>query len=162
VTAIPAASREVASWTRGQDGGLTLSLDGSTTLVLPGNYSDVQVEASLVLVDWQGTVGVAHHVDRQGKGEHDMAAFVVSSDGTATLFDVRQGERRNLDTKQTEGLGRSVNLAVSVAGGHLKGLLDGKVVTHGHIAASPAGACGLTFEGTGQVRIEEVKVVPLD
>ena len=53
-------------------------------------------------------------------------------------------------------------LSVNVAGTHLKGMVDGKVVAHGHTAAPPPGRVGLRFEGTGVVGVTRIEAVRLD
>ena len=59
----PGALLSSVSWQApATDVGLGLRVNGRTILVLPGSYDDVQVEAQLVLEDFEGVVGLAHHV----------------------------------------------------------------------------------------------------
>ena len=158
LTPAPGFSSEVVVWRQpAPSRGLTLEINGETLLILPGTFSDVQVEATLDLAGFEGTVGVAHHVGGAGDG----GFFTLSTDGKASLFDVREGARKKLNEKTTEIPEGSFTLAVSAAGKHLKGLLDGRTVTHGHIAPGPAGACGLLLDGKGSVRILGMTVTSL-
>lgn len=138
--------------------GLRLTIDRPVTLLLPGTFGDVQVELVLDPLDFEGSIGLVHHYRTEG----DRGAFSISTEGTAILDDLRQGDRTLLDQKQTEIPTDPFELAVSASGKHLKGLVDGKTVTHGHIAAGPEGSCGLRLEGTGTLRILQVAVRPLE
>ena len=165
LTAVPRGGLDVVTWVESvgdPSKGLTLDVDGRATLVLPGTYSDVQVEAKLELVDWQGTIGVVHHVDRQASSEPDGGAFTLSDDGAASLIDVRDGQREVLDEGNALAPRGTFTLAVSAAGKHLKGLVDGETVTHGHIAAGAPGACGIVLDGSGRIRILQLNVISLE
>lgn len=56
----------------------------------------------------------------------------------------------------------SFAISVSSAGRHLKGMLDGRMVVHGHAGAPAAGGCGIVLDGEGVVWIHGVTVTPLD
>jgi len=137
--------------------GLTLRVDGRAVLVLPGEYGDVQVEADLDLSGLDGLAGVIHHV---ADASH-FGAFALASTGEAVLLDVEEGERKKLATASVEPAEGAVTLAVSAVGRHLKGFVDGEQVTHGHTGEDPAGGAGLLLEGRGEIRVLEVRVIPL-
>ena len=137
--------------------GLTLHVSGSALLVLPQTFGDVQVDAELVLEDFEGTVGVAHHVAGDAGG-----LFTLTRDGAATLLDRRAGEDEVLGRGEVAMPEGTMTLAVSAAGSHLKGLVDGRTVAHGHVAADPPGTCGLWLDGTGTVRLVSLTVTPLE
>lgn len=157
VTAGPGSSLDAVRVLPSEGSGLKLAVDGATTLLLPGTFGDVMVEAEIEWLDFDGSVGVVHHVS----GSSDRGSFSVSSTGTAVLSDHRDGASKELDSKSFEIPSDPFVLAVSSAGRHLKGLVDGRTVTHGHIAAGPEGSCGLQFEGRGTIRIVRVLVQPL-
>lgn len=138
--------------------GLRLTVDRSTTLLLPGTFGDVQVEAEIELLGFEGSVGLVHHY----RDAADRGAFAISTEGEAILDDLRQGDRTSLDQQEFEAPAGPVVLAVSSSGKHLKGLVDGKTVTHGHISPGPEGTCGLLLDGTGTVRILRMTVQPLE
>ncbi len=138
--------------------GLGLTVDRSVTLLLPGTFGDVQVEAEIELLDFNGSVGLVHHYREAG----DRGAFATSIEGNAVLDDVRQGDRTLLDEQGIELPRGRFMLAVSASGKHLKGLVDGKTVTHGHIAPGPEGSCGLLLAGTGTLRVLRMTVQPLE
>lgn len=137
--------------------GLTLHVSGTVLLLLPETFGDVQVDAELAPEDFAGTVGVAHHVAGDAGG-----LFTLGSDGAATLVDRRAGEDEVLGRSEVAVPEGTVTLAVSAAGSHLKGLVDGKTVAHGHVAADPPGACGLWLDGKGTVRLVSLTVTPLE
>lgn len=147
VTAAPAASGD----------GLTLRVDGRALLVLPGEYGDVQVEAELDLSGFEGAVGVTHHVT----DAFHLGALTVASSGEVALLDLDNGETADLATASVEPPRSPVTLAVSAVGSHLKGFVDGEQVTHGHTGEDPAGGAGLLLDGRGEIRVVEMRVIPL-
>jgi uncharacterized membrane protein len=138
--------------------GLPLTVEGRVILQLADGIGDVQVDAELELVSFDGTLGVAHHL-----GENEGGGFfVVKTTGAASLFDQRQGELEVLSEEITElPAGRFV-LSVSSAGRHLKGMQDGKTVVHGHIPPDEPGGTGLLLEGSGVIWVHSVRVTPLE
>ncbi|MDX1643491.1 MAG: DUF2231 domain-containing protein [Thermoanaerobaculia bacterium] len=138
--------------------GLIVAVDGPAVLALADDLGDVQVDAELELLDFEGSVGVGHHLGREERG----GFFLLATDGTVRLIDRRGGDERVLDEGEVAVPAAPFVLAVSSAGRHLKGLLDGETVTHGHVDAPPPGACGLVLDGRGTVRIVRVVVTPLD
>lgn len=144
---------------RGPNGdGLRLTVDRPVTLLLPGTFGDVQVEAEIELLDFEGSIGLVHHY----REATDRGAFAISTEGQAILDDFREGDRTLLDQQEFEAPNGPFALAVSASGRHLKGLVDGKTVTHGHIAPGPEGSCGLQLEGTGTLRLLRMTVQPLE
>lgn len=158
LTAAPGSSLDAVRVLEPDGDGLRLAVDAPTTLLLPGTFGDVQVEAEIELLDFEGSVGLVHHYQEAG----DRGAFTTSTEGDAILDDVRQGDRTLLDEQAFELPPGRVVLAVSASGKHLKGLVDGKTVTHGHIAPGPEGSCGLLLEGTGTLRLLRMTVQPLE
>lgn len=137
--------------------GLRVAVDGEATLLLPGTFGDVMVEVEVELIDYEGSLGVVHHAS----GASDRGGFSVNTEGTAVLEDHRAQKRTELDRQPIDLPSGRFVLAVSAAGRHLKGLVDGRTVTHGHIAAGPDGSGGLRFEGQGTVRIVRLLIQPL-
>lgn len=159
LTAAPGSSLDAVRWVEtGGDEGLTLDVAGSTILLFPGTFSDVQVEVTVELLGYEGTVGLVHHLAQNGDG----GLFAISTEGAASLSDVRRDKRSVLDEKAAALPAGSLTLAVSSAGRHLKGLLNGETVTHGHVAPGPAGACGFQLEGRGTLRITQASVIPME
>lgn len=138
--------------------GLTLRVEGRGVLVLPGEYGDVQVEADLDLSGFEGVAGVVHRV----ADASNLGAFTVASSGPAVLLDVEAGEQEELATASVESSGSPMTLAVSAVGSHLKGFVDGEQVVHGHTGEDPAGGAGLLLDGRGEIRLLEMRVIPLD
>ncbi len=146
-------------WTSAADGesGLTVTVDGTGLVLLPGEFGDVQVEAILELVEFNGSVALVHHVNDKGRGE-----FVISNEGVAELVAVKGDRRTVLDRRLEVALPSRLAFAVNSAGTHLKGYIDGATITHGHIGRPADGGCGLLLDGTGQVTIVELSVTPID
>ncbi len=139
--------------------GLVLDVDGQALLVLPGEPGDVQVTAELELLGFEGRIGLAHHV--RSAREAGLLTVTVPAGGFALV--TRRGDdadKRLDDATQALPAG-PFRLAVSAAGRHLRGTLDGKLVVHGHEPALPGGACGMLVEGRGRLRILRLEVEPV-
>lgn len=134
--------------------GSALAVDGIEELLLPGVFGDVQVNAWLDLGAFLGTVRVLHHMSEEAAG-----AFSLETVGSARL-ETLAPEPALLDEGPAP-LPAEV-LSVNVAGTHLKGMVDGKVVAHSHTAALPPGRVGLRFEGTGVIGVQSIEAVRLD
>lgn len=54
-----------------------------------------------------------------------------------------------------------VQLGVYAVGRHLRGIVGGETVVHGHEPALPEGRVGLLLDGDGEVTIRSVTVMPI-
>jgi len=134
--------------------GIALAVSGSEEVIFEGAFGDVQVNAWLDLSAFDGHAELVHH---QSGGQE--GAFVFTTSGEASLVDRSPG-RSELDVAEFPFTGRHA-FAISAAGFHLKGLVDGQTVVHGHAPAHEEGTVALRFEGIGIVGIERAEVVPL-
>jgi hypothetical protein len=124
---------------------------------MPGEFGDAEVEARLDLADFEGTVGIAHHI--QGPGTAGL--FLLTTKGDAVLVH-RTGGRDVVLNQGSTGRPRiPVSLTLSAVDTHIKGMVDGAVVVHGHERQGPAGRAGLYLQGSGVVRVLSVRVTPL-
>lgn len=138
--------------------GLPLVVDGRSLLVFAGSFGDLQVDAELDLTGFEGTVGVGHHVT--SAREADL--LTLSTGGQVALVRLRDGEREELDQGRVELPTEPLTLSVSAAGRHLKGLVDGRIVAHGHADPLPGGGAGLLLDGRGTIVLRSVKVTPIE
>lgn len=134
--------------------GSSTVVDGTQTVLLPNDASDMQVNVWFDLTYFEGRVEVLHNVDGTTSG-----SFSVDRDGTAALISSRP-EPKVLASGRAEISGR-VALSVSAVGGHFKGMVDGRTVVHGHGAEYPVGQAGIRLTGRGVVGIERLEVVDL-
>jgi len=141
----------------GESGGFALECSGRSVLAFPGTFSDVQVEASVDVSAFRGTIGVLHHV----RGAEESAAFELATAGGAALVLSNNG-RKVLDEGRYDVPSGSFTLAVSASGRHLKGMVNGAVVVHGHADPPAAGGVGLLLDGDGVVVVHSVQVTPLE
>lgn len=138
--------------------GLALKVSGRTVLLLPGAFGDVQVDARIDLTRFQGRAGVAHHASGPG----GAGAFVIdAAAGEGALLILSEGEVRVLDRGRTIPPRAPVTLSVSAVGSHIKGMVGGTVVAHAHHRPEGPGGAGLFLDGTGVVRVIQVRVTPL-
>ncbi|NOZ79492.1 MAG: hypothetical protein GXP48_10020 [Acidobacteria bacterium] len=137
--------------------GLSLAVHGSSILVFPGTFGNLVMEARLDMTGFQGTVGLAYHVDSDGNG-----SFFTLSDGGQVRLERRTGDTRKvLGSASVEKPKGGVTLRTSVAGHHLKGFVDGAMVLHRHGSSGTAGRAGLAFSGKGVVRVISVTITPV-
>lgn len=148
VEAVPSTSTER---------GLTLTVLDRSILVFGRDFEDVRVEAELVLDDFDGTVGVAHHV----VNAEAASWFEASTTGGVALRMSQGGSILTLDDAELDLPAESVRLAISVAAGHRKGMVNGAVVTHGHVDSSDGGKVGLLLDGKGRLVVERLTVEPI-
>jgi uncharacterized membrane protein len=149
-----AAVRLVAEPDGGE--GLALAVTGLGLLLLPAPVGDARTEAVVDLRGFKGTIGLAHHV----RSPSDLSVFELRPDSTAALVGLHDGGRRELGRGRAHR-GSFATIAVSVAGTHLKGYVDGRTVAHGHGDPGVPGQIGLLFDGEGTVRLRSLKVEPL-
>ncbi len=134
-----------------------LQVSGRALLLLPGEYGDVSVEAELDLADFRGKVSPVARMTEGG----GLAAFEVATEGTARLCAIDGSKMRVLDEGRCEMSGGVATLALSSAGRHWKGLVDGATVVHGHQEPPEGGRVGLLAEGEGVVHVRRLRVVAL-
>lgn len=160
---IPAhgSSLEAVSWRSPTEGasGLGLEVSGRAILVLPGTMAgDVEVKATLILEGFRGALGVAHHLGSGGDG----GFLTVTTEGRASLSDVRDGRVNSLSDEAFDLPTGPFTLTVSAAGRHLRGLVNGATVTHAHLGRPPDGLAGLLLDGRGSLRIVSIEVTVLE
>ena len=155
----PGSSIDAVMWVQpdGEAPGLALEVKDRVLLLLPGLFDDVHVEVMIDLQRFSGEVGVAHHVHAEG----NPGVFSVMTEGKASLLRSENGSSKVLDSSAIEVSSGVTRLAVSAMGRHLKGLVAGKTVVHGHAPAGDPGRCGLLLEGRGVVRVISMRVTPL-
>ena len=139
--------------------GLALEVDGEALLLLPDEFGDVQVTVELELLGFEGQVGIAHHV----RSIREAGLFTLAVPEGVFALVTRRGDaaEKRLDEELKSVPSEPLRLAVSAAGSHIRGTLNGALVVHGHEPALPAGGCGLFFDGRGRLRVLRVEVEPI-
>jgi uncharacterized membrane protein len=138
--------------------GLWLETNGSSVLCLPEIFGDVSITAELDLSGFEGTAGLAHHVQSV-----DAGVFVtLTSTGEVALIRRSNGSTTEFDVGTVSAPAQQLTLGTSAVGRHLKGQIDGQTVVHGHGSSGDAGAVGLLLEGHGVVGIHRLSVTPLE
>ena len=80
-------------------------------------------------------------------------------DGHAlALGQVVAGETVELDSATVASGAGWHRLTVVAAGRHLRGYLDGELLVHGHADPLPPARVGLSVEGSGTLRLAELRV----
>lgn len=139
--------------------GLPLEVEGKALLALPQPYGDVQVDAEVDLSAFRGTFGLAHHTvaaDRAGM------LRVQAPGGELALVTLRgESPPKVLDSAERPLPDGTFDLGVYAAGRHLRGMVGGETVLHGHEPALPDGRVGLFFDGEGRVVVRSLTVTPI-
>lgn len=159
LTPAPGSDLSSVSWVepRGGEEGLGLAVDGDALLVLPGAFGDVQVEMKATLDEYEGEIGLAHHV--QSAEQAGIFTLAVPAN-EFVLASLTAGEVHELDRQGRQLAPPTIQMTVSAIGRHLRGLLGDETVVHGHRPAPPEGACGLLLRGKGTIRVLSMKVTP--
>lgn len=155
----PETGSESVSWAEAVDGsaGLGLSVDGEAILLLPGVFGDVQVQARLDVDEFEGEVGLAHHVLSGSRA----SLLTVSFPGHEFVLATRDGEvTRQLHEAVSDVPEGPFQLTVTAMGRHVNGFLGETKVVHGHEPAPADGGCGLFLNGRGTVSILAMTVKP--
>ena len=152
----PNSTVSASSPVPGQE-GLGLNITGRTLLLLPGTFGNVYLDAELDLSNFDGTVGLAHHAKNLSNAE----LFEITRDRKAALISITDGKQEGLGKGVIDSQSALKVLSVSASGSHLKGLVDGVVVVHGHKPAPEPAGVGLLLDGQGIVVIIKMKVTPL-
>ncbi len=139
--------------------GLILEIDGSGLALLEAPCGDVQVEAEVAFGAFEGSFGLAHHISDDGSG----GLFTLTVPSARANLSIREGgEVRTLDNGESSSGAGPMTLAVSGAGRHFRGLIDGELVAHAHQTALPDGRCGLYYDGVGSVRLIALRAIPVE
>ncbi len=159
LTPAPGTGASAVSWIQPEYGaeGLSLSVDGEALLLVPGAFGDVKVEAELDASDFEGELGLAHHVVSGSRAGLLTLSF---PEGEIALVS-RDGEKSRRLARATRAAPSSpFRLTVTAAGRHFYGFLDDERVVHGHEPPVTDGGCGLLLRGQGTVRILSMKITP--
>ncbi|MEW5877109.1 MAG: DUF2231 domain-containing protein [Acidobacteriota bacterium] len=151
----PLAVRVVPS--TAHEPGLTLEVNGKAMMVFDPVFRDVEVAATFDLSHFSGHAGVLHHV----RGKAQASGFSLSTDGQAQLFAITPAGERTLDQARVAAPRSETTITATASGRHLKGMVDGATVAHGHEDSGSEGKVGLLLEGSGTVRLLKVRAVPL-
>lgn len=104
---------------------------------------------------FQGIVGLALHA-----GDETLD-YALWDGATLTLGVQRHGVDEILDSAPTATRDGWHEIELVAAGTHYRAYLDGELLVHGHAAAPSAGPAALLFDGTGEVRLDDLRIAPL-
>lgn len=139
-------------WNHLSEGEMALNIDGTGLVALPGSFDDVIVKATIDPSRFQGRLALVHHV----QSLTNWAGFYLDNEGVVGLIRLVEGDEKKLTESSLPFPREKTALRVSAVGGHLKGLMDGDVVVHGHGPSGEPGRVGLFFSGRGELKIIEL------
>ena len=129
---------------------------GQAEVFAGGDLDDVQVMVHLNLDKFNGRFALVHHV--QDKENYD---FFEIENGKIRLGRVQQGILNTFD----DGILKVKNwiiLKTVGTGGHFRGYVNDKLITHGHGSDLPAGPAGFVVEGSGTILIKTIETISLE
>lgn len=141
-------------------GGLALRIDGPIWLVLPDALQDESVEVRWQTDAFDGALGLVGRIGEDGRAAR-LEVRRAGEKAEVSLAVADPGGSAELLGREAATLPAGVwSLALSLAGRHWRGLVDGVSVVHGHAVLPRPGRAGLAFRGRGVVRIDQVRIHP--
>lgn len=142
------------------DGGqrgdvIALETSEPALFVFPTVIDRLQIDLSLDLSDFDGSVYVAHHVQSDGS-----FGFTSFGDGSVRLGKTENNDLLVLSTESFDG-STWRDIRVVADGEHFRSYVDTRLVIHGHSGAFKPGRVGLRLNGTGTVRIARMQAVDI-
>lgn len=137
---------------------LTKDTPGRVALLIGADIDQASMKVRIRRDEFVGTIGLALHV-----GGTDILDF-LTWDGSMMVLGVRRDaldEELASEPTTTDAAGWH-EIELVAAGTHFRGYLDGELVVHGHAAAAPAGPAAILLEGTGKIRLDDIRIIPLD
>lgn len=136
---------------------LSLSLSGERVLLLfEGTFEDLGSNLQFKTDGYQGQVAIVHHYTDSSNYE-----YLSLSNTSMQLGRIENGKDKIFNKEGQKLPGDWATLTVSSAGEHYKGLLNGKLVNHGHGETRPGGRVGILLEGKGKVMLKMMDVMKL-
>lgn len=140
------------------DNLLQLTTDGTpAAFVFHTPFGNIGMDVALNTVAFKGTLKLIHHAQNTKNYE-----FVAITGKNMKLGRIVNGTESVFDEATVQEGGNWISLRVSAAGGHFKGYMDGKTITHGHGDKMKDGFAGVMLEGTGIVLIKSIEIAVLE
>ncbi len=131
---------------------LTLPEAAAPVLALGAPLENLRASLSVNLDAFDGSLALLHHV-----GGPDSYGYLRWDGRSLLLGQVVAGRAEEFDRATVEAASGWHQLTVVAAGRHLRGYLDGELLVHGHADPLPAGRIGLLLQGSGSVRLAELR-----
>jgi uncharacterized membrane protein len=137
--------------------GLRLRVTGNGSLLLPGRFADLRLEADLDLARFDGTVGIGAFTAEPDDG----VSFERGPEGGLALVRSRPAARDVLDEGGSESGAGRVQLVLSLVGGHWKGYVSGQSRVHAHGTLSGALRPRLILRGNGEIGLLSLRTTAI-
>jgi len=136
---------------------LNLTLTGEKVILLfDGALENVGANLQFKTNSFQGEVAVVHHYTDASNYD-----YVSLTNSAMKLGRVENGKDNVMDNKEMKMPTDWATLTVSSAGEHYKGLLNEKLINHGHGETRAAGQVGVLLSGKGKVMLKMMEVMKL-
>ncbi len=107
--------------------------------------------------EFVGTIGLLLHVDDSGTLEF------LTWNGSMIVLGVRRAALDEELASAPAAVGPGWHeIELVAAGTHFRGYLDGELLVHGHAAAASVGPAAILLEGTGKIRLDDIRITPID
>jgi len=151
--ALPAATVE------NREAALVLTKDtpGRVALVVGGDVDKASIKVRIRRDEFTGTISLALH-----SGGTETLDF-LSWDGSTMVLGARRGAQdEELASELATADAGWHEIELVAAGTHFRGYLDGELIVHGHADAAPVGPAAIVLDGTGKVRLDDIRIIPID
>ena len=131
------------------------SINKPVTFIRDEAVENVQIDVSLNLSEFEGTVSILHHF--HSLNQYD---YLKISNTEMILGRLLDGKKEVMDTK-TVLSNKWNSYQVVGSGRHFKGYLNDNLIVHGHASALDAGSVGLRMNGIGVLGIGRIETTPI-
>lgn len=129
---------------------------GRTVLRLGSAMDQSSIKVRVLRDDFIGAIGLGLHVGDAGPLE-----FATWDGATMALGVLRDREVQPLASAAAAAGAGWHELELVAAGTHFRAYLDGVLVVHGHAAAVSPGSAAILLDGTGRLRVDDIRVTPI-
>ena len=136
---------------------LTKDIPERVLLLVGADVGEASIKARIRRDEFSGTIGLALHV-----GGSDTLDFLTWDGSTMVLGARRNARDEQLASEPTAGDGGWHEIELVAAGTHFRGYLDGELIVHGHTDAAPVGPAAIMLEGTGKIRLDDIRIIDID
>lgn len=134
---------------------LTRNEPARTVLQIGAVVDQASIKIRLQRDEFVGTIGLGLHAGEDGPLEF------ATWDGETVVLGVRRDGRQQELSSAAASAGGWHEFELVAAGTHFRVYLDGELVAHGHDDAAPPGRAAIVLEGTGSVRIDDIRITPI-
>ena len=136
---------------------LTKDTPGRLALLVGADVDQASMKVRIRRDEFNGAISLALHV-----AGTDTLDFLTWDGATMVLGTRRDNLDQELASEAASAEAGWHEIELVAAGTHFRGYLDGELVVHGHADAAPVGPAAIVLEGTGRIRLDDIRIIPID